>query len=526
VTRLAHARRRLLAAACVLACAGLLAVPISAKADTAPGQPASGAASCLAGQSQLVQVTAGGQAGARDLAGTVPVIFVHGINSSADMWKATVPGSLAWQTATTKGFTAWTFDYRHVSLDWVSNAAIGPALATAVGCLAQASGNKVIIVAHSMGGLAAQYAIGEPGSPAAGKVAEVITAGTPYTGSQILTDAQAVVNGTAAAEAESGDPAEAAVAEALLSACAGIATHTDSNPCSIVSALKSPVGTALEVDSAPIAALPPWPAALPVLDVAGNMDLFVGAGLIGFHAHPGDIAVTLPSATGHDTAPGPFVLPCSASLLSLLAQRKLPDCYHGNLVNQPTVIAEILSAVRKFTPAAGAGQAARGTALPASSWQPVGGATLTTQPGGVFEVQYDPTYWGGAIAHTDAGCNYTFSGQGRVLSGGGYGMTVWASVDQDGTPHGQAIQYDMGEDGYRDTALPENSETGSVYPAPLDGNWHRVSVQVLDGRYTSSVDGKVIFTGTMTDPCTSDVFIRLWNSTDAEFRDMTVTPLG
>lgn len=266
------------------------------------------------------------------------------------MWKPSVPGSLSWQTAELHGFTAWTFDYRHEALDWVTNKAIGPALATAIGCLAQASGHKVIIVAHSMGGLAAQYAIGEPGSPAVGHVAEVITVGTPYTGSQVLSDAQEMVTGQAAADAATGDPQEAAFTEALLSACAGIATHTDTNPCFLASVLRAPVGTALEVNSPQINALPAWPAALPVLDIAGNMDLFVGVGRLGFHAHPGDIAVTLPSATAHDTTGSPYVLACSASLVSMVRQLALPSCFHSNLVNTPKVIARILAEIRRYQP--------------------------------------------------------------------------------------------------------------------------------------------------------------------------------
>lgn len=508
------ARRRAVAllAACA-ACACLLAAPGGAAA-------ASGGAACLDGMSQLAQVTASGATG--PTAGSVPVVFVHGIVSSPAMWKPADPGSLAWQTATTPGFTAWTFDYSAEALDWVTNQAIGPALASAIGCLAQASGHKVIIVAHSMGGLAAQYAVGEPGSPAAGEVAGVITVGTPYTGSQVLSDAQALVTGGAPA----GNPEEAVVAEALLSACAGIATSTDENPCFLASVLRAPVGTALETGSPDIAALPPWPATLPVFDVAGNMDLYVGAGLLGIHTHPGDLAVTLPSATAHDTTASPDVVACSSSLVHMIETGALPACYHGNLVNQPQVIARILAEIKSFPVASASQQSGAGTALPMSAWSPVGGATITPQADGAFEVQYDPTYWGGIIAHEDAGCDYVFSGQGRVLSGGGYSLTAWASIDQDGTPHGQSIQYDMGIGGYRDVALPENSETGAVYPAAVDNAWHTVSITVQDGRYTSSVDGKVIFTGTMPGTCTSSVFIRLWNSADVEFRDLTITPLS
>ena len=171
------------------------------------------------------------------MAGSIPVILVHGILSSPATWKPGTPGSLAWQTATMHRITAWTFGYAHHAEDWVNNPAIGPALARAIGCLAAVSGHHVLVVAHSMGSLATQYALGAPGSPAAGHVGEMITLGSPYTGSQIPNDMKTPETGGASAAAVGGDPELAAFAEAPLSACAGFATHTDSNPCSLVSVL-------------------------------------------------------------------------------------------------------------------------------------------------------------------------------------------------------------------------------------------------------------------------------------------------
>lgn len=166
---------------------------------------------------------------------------------------------------------------------------------------------------------------------------------------------------------------------------------------------------------------------------------------------------------------------------------------------------------------------ASGGALPVGSWRPVGGASVVSRGGGVFEATYGPTFWGGLYASSDAGCNYRFSGSARVISGGGYGLTVWASVDSGGTPHGQSMQYDMGASGYRNVALPDGSENGPVQPGTVDNNWHTVSVEVYGGRYVELVDGTVVFGGHMPGPCTSGVFIRLWNSADVEFKNLTVT---
>ena len=312
-------------AAAVAAC--LLA---SGTAVISSGGAAYGA-SCGGGQGQLQQVPARGQS----LSGSVPVIFVHGINSDAGMWNA---NSVAGQVIQMHGITAWTFNYGPESLDWVTNNSIGPSLADAISCLARASGHSVIIVAHSMGGLAAQYAIGEPGSPAAGHVAEVITLGTPYTGSDILTNAEDVINGGLS---DLGNPTVAFV-EALLSACAGIATNTSINPCWLASALRAPVGTALESGSPEFRRLPAWPASLPVLDMAGNMDVFIGVGNVGFHVQPGDGAVMVSSATGHNTTGIPYELPCSTTLAGMFGA----SCFHTSLPYDKQIIAAVQAAIR------------------------------------------------------------------------------------------------------------------------------------------------------------------------------------
>jgi pimeloyl-ACP methyl ester carboxylesterase len=327
--------RRLAGVAC---CGLLLATALSG--TPAAAAPAAPGGTCASGSVQ--QVTGGGTA--QGLKGSVPVLFVHGMNSTAGVWAGQSPSSLAGQVAQLQGMTAWTFDYRHESLDWVSNSAVGPALASAIQCLAGQSGHSVIIVAHSLGGLAAQYAIGQPGVGTA-DVAELITIGTPYTGSLVLSVAEAVANGGIA---ESIDNPTAAFVEAALSACAGIATHTDTNPCWLASVIRAPIGTALESGSSAIARLPAWPSSLPVLDVAGNVDVFIGVGRFGVHVHPGDGAVMLPSATAHHTA-GTFVVSCNAgNVISLFTG----PCFHTHLPHNGQVIARILAAIKGDQPLA------------------------------------------------------------------------------------------------------------------------------------------------------------------------------
>ena len=106
-------RRSVMGAATAVLLAGGLAVPVMAPAAAVSG-------SCVT--SQLQPVPGSGTS----LAGSTPVVFIHGIISSASMWKASTPGAIAYQAARISGVTAWTFNYGPDSLDWVTNPAIGP----------------------------------------------------------------------------------------------------------------------------------------------------------------------------------------------------------------------------------------------------------------------------------------------------------------------------------------------------------------------------------------------------------------
>jgi pimeloyl-ACP methyl ester carboxylesterase len=270
-------------------------------------------------------------------------LFVHGIDSGPGVWQSASATSIAGQAAALPGTTAWTFSYASESLLWVTTRAIGPDLAEAISCLAAVSGHRVIVVGHSMGGLAAQFAIGMPRSPAAGHLAELITIGTPFEGSQILTDGERVISGGGLL---AGDNLVVVAVEAILSACAGVADHLDVNLCGLASVLRSPVGTALEAHSAAIADLPAWPAGLPVFDTAGNISMSVQVGRIysrGFDI--GDGAVTLSSAIAHNTAGTPDIQHCATSLSRILNLAANP-CFHTSLPGNPAIVAAVLDAIR------------------------------------------------------------------------------------------------------------------------------------------------------------------------------------
>jgi len=328
------------AAVALMVCALVLAaLPASALPAAPRVSP-----ECQAGLTQLSQVTGGG--GVPSLKGSRPVIFVNGIASGPGVWKPYSPTSLAGQVSAIPGVSAWTFGYSgKLSLQWVTNQEIGPDLAKAITCLAGISGHKVIVVAHSMGGLAAQYAIGQEAS----HVAELVTIGTPFEGSQILTIAEDLIDGKNGAldELISRNPsliATAALTEAILSACAGVADHTDTNLCWLASVLRSPVGTALEAHSSAISQLPAWPAGVRVLDTAGDMQVSVGVFDHVKDVDFGDGAVTLSSATAHGTAGPPVIASCHKTFSHLLSI-DASLCFHTSLPHNPRIDAAIFRVI-------------------------------------------------------------------------------------------------------------------------------------------------------------------------------------
>jgi len=221
--------------------------------------------------------------------GTVyPVLFVHGFNSSSQTW--TRPATTTWTTydrtdnasavelvGGIDGALPVLFDYRDRALEWVDDPAIGPALADVIECLSRESGNKVIVIAHSMGGLATRFALGDP--VVAAEVSMVITLGTPNLGSfgphivNGLDDFAATADRWNRTAERNGSPAVAAVSEAfsaqyrawlsLRENCAQqIARRPVAQICGeltpLVAAMDSPAGRGLAAGSHELDMLPVW----------------------------------------------------------------------------------------------------------------------------------------------------------------------------------------------------------------------------------------------------------------------------
>ena len=298
--------------------------------------------------------------------GSIPVLFVHGFTSSAKIWFEGTGVPLPVQAARLHGITAWTFDYSAESSQWVTNPDIGPALATAIDCLAQLTQNKVIVVGHSMGGLATEYAVSQTGSdglPVSQHVAKVITIGTPTLGS--LTG-RIAVDKSAAAETLAiqkygavGGRWVVAWIDAQRSACAGevIENPQTDSFCQWLGLDGTEAGQALLYGSPELAQLPDWPSGLPVVAMAGNITDNWGIGQLqasagSFGASPvslGDEIVSLDSATAYSPAATPTVVTCQVYGIVSLITRTSP-CYHHNLVYNPTIEAAVIAQIRQSLP--------------------------------------------------------------------------------------------------------------------------------------------------------------------------------
>jgi pimeloyl-ACP methyl ester carboxylesterase len=124
---------------------------------------------------------------------TQPVVFVHGLNADASAW-APMTSILKGRTDA-KRYTFLTFDYQYLHSSWASHPGIAACLARFIHQVsAAAGGQKVLVVAHSMGGLAIRFAsdsdsvdtiTGDPlsGPIPPGMLGGVVTIDTPALGS-------------------------------------------------------------------------------------------------------------------------------------------------------------------------------------------------------------------------------------------------------------------------------------------------------------------------------------------------------
>lgn len=331
----------------------------------------------------------------------VPVLFVHGwvgkanhtpdrtgafsqrIDKTASrVGEVDVTRSLVGQLQSVPGVAPFTFDYYEYSGRWVSDPRIGPALGTAIDCLFERSGGeKVIVVAHSMGGLATRHALSLDENRER-KVSSVVTFGTPNTGSvlaQLLADALTVPTDLAA------------VIRSILAECGrqtttSMSTDTCSSLDDVIRAFDGEAGRALRTKSEELRKLRPYPTSVAVHTLYGDARVRATFGWFGLpqrtvETRPGDLIVTPESALAgsasnassesircdYELMPAQNVIDQGLATLHLKPLSDTPEpftdplggaCFHGNLMrsvelsNAATIAVEsdIVSRLQNLAP--------------------------------------------------------------------------------------------------------------------------------------------------------------------------------
>lgn len=274
----------------------------------------------------------------------VPVILVHGWNSNGESWgKDDDKASMVRAINNVEGvYLDRPFDYGKHNQSWVDNNAIGPKLAERIACVAAASREaqgvgKVIVIGHSMGGLATRFAANRKvnGRAVADDLGLVITIGTPHLGSAW------------------GNVVE----DVLTPLCWGVdkVSHIgDNNPC----ALTAVKGLAMGSDR--LNKLPWIPKKVPVFQLAGDVSLKTQLFNVTVAPTFSDLIVGTASAQHYgphkeySSTRGPNTADCGLAMKGLheiiadAAFGKLPSCWHSALVRDKQTQERVTGAIDRY----------------------------------------------------------------------------------------------------------------------------------------------------------------------------------
>lgn len=254
----------------------------------------------------------------------VPVLLVHGFNSNESVWGDEQDGgSFIGSIGYMEGVDVKAFDYEPYSLQWVTNPQIGEKLAEQIICLSEASkkgggSGEVVVVAHSMGGLATRQAIAE-NLAVAKALGLVITIATPHNGS--FFDRQALALAEAVCRLNPGANCNSMLdmGKSFLTAFPG-----------------------LSEGSAQVLALPEWPADVPVYAIAGNIALHYNLfGLEWDAAHSGNDALVTTNSALYDRTVGQLgghqQVRCTGGPPPLVVGWTKAPCEHSALIQSDEV---------------------------------------------------------------------------------------------------------------------------------------------------------------------------------------------
>jgi len=249
------------------------------------------------------------------------IVFVHGFDSSPVIWDEGDSNSMkAAISGISRANIVGSFDYTQVHWEWVGHDNIGPRLANHIHCLADASrraggDGKIILIAHSMGGLAIREAIHRK-PEIEQEIGLVITIATPHQGATLAVWGDIVGHRSACKPGSSG----------------GAYSR-------YVQCRRSAAVRAMQPGSRELSNLPDFPASVPVRAIAGNV--------IGYlWTTNSDGVVTVSSATEQYTTDYPgdgrFVFDCYRLL------GRTPTCEHSALIQNPGVQANVMRAIGEY----------------------------------------------------------------------------------------------------------------------------------------------------------------------------------
>ena len=265
-----------------------------------------------------------------------PVVLVHGFGGGPGGFRRTRVGapSLVETVRAIPGTAVFSFDYSAHSLQWVTDPAIGPTLAGVIDCLSIAYARPAVVVAHSMGGLATQYAQGQVigGVRVSSRIAGVVAIGTPFEGAQFL-------------GADGGPTAYVfdRLRDAAFEVCdEPVSARPSRSFCDLIREADTPAVRAMRPDSSALAALPAWRNDVRVVALTGDVVFSIGAFGVSQDFGIGDVAVSVGSATA-GASPGtrPYVARCRAPLVASVSVIDASPCAHANEVSNRRILRQV-----------------------------------------------------------------------------------------------------------------------------------------------------------------------------------------